>query len=87
MTPRATPGDIEWIDTYGQARICGLIVHKATIQGLERPSDRRLDGYLTAAAKERLADQLTAQLVSHDQQSRAAQHAAREPAIWRFCNG
>ncbi|MFD0560051.1 hypothetical protein FB566_4044 [Stackebrandtia endophytica] len=87
MTPRATPGDIEWIDSYGQARVCGLIVHKATITGMERPGDRRSDGHLTAAAKERLATQLTRQLVSHDQQSRAAQHAAREPAIWRFCNG
>ncbi|MFD0556998.1 hypothetical protein FB566_2250 [Stackebrandtia endophytica] len=87
MTPRATPGDIEWIDSYGQARICGLIVHKPTIRGLERPGDRRPDGHLTAAAKQRLADELTGQLISHDQQSRAAQHAAREPAIWRFCNG
>jgi|GEM_PF-1864554 len=87
MIPRATPGDIEWIDTYGQARVCGLIVHKATIRGLERPGDRRPDGHLTAVAKERLADQLTQQLISHDEQSRAAQHAAREPAIWRFCNG
>jgi len=82
MTPRATPGDIEWIDTYGQARVCGLIVHKATIRGLERPGDRRDDGHLTAAAKERLAEQLTQQLINHD-----SWRGGGKPVPWRFCDG
>jgi len=83
MIPRATPGDIEWIDTYGQARVCGLIVHKATIRGLERPGDRRPDGHLTAAAKERLAERLTEQLINHD----TWRNSGGKPAPWRYCDG
>jgi len=82
MIPRATPGDIEWIDPYGQARVCGLIVHKATIRGMERPGDRRPDGHLTAAAKERLAQRLTEQLINHE-----TWRASGKPVPWRYCDG
>lgn len=87
MTPRATPGDVEWIDSYGHARICGQQVHKATILALEQPDDRRADGHLTAAAKERIAADLTTQLCDHSARELAAWRAAGKPIIWRSCDG
>lgn len=87
MRPRATPGDIEWIDTYGHARVCGHDVHKTQILALEEPGDRRADGHLTAAAKERIAQALTVRLCDHSARERAAWHAAGRPIVWRTCDG
>ncbi len=72
MTPRATPGDIEWIDTYGHARICGHQIHKTDILALEKTGDRRDDGHLTAVAKGRIAAGLTRRLQERDAQAEAA---------------
>lgn len=87
MGPRATPGDIEWIDTYGHAQVCGHLVHKTQILAFEETGDRRGDGHLTAAGKQRIADALTAQLCAEAARELAAWHAAGRPVTWRTCNG
>ena len=82
MQPRATPGDIEWIDTYGHARICGYTIHQHHITTHEQPNDRHTDGRLTATAKQRIAHILTTQLRDQAARDHAAWNAAGQPPIW-----
>ncbi|HIW62187.1 MAG TPA: hypothetical protein H9881_07005 [Candidatus Stackebrandtia excrementipullorum] len=81
MHPRATPGDIEWIDTYGFARVCGHHIDRETVLHIEQASDRRDDGRLTGAAKERIAAELTERLHEMSAQAWAAWNAAGRPVI------
>jgi len=87
MTPRATPGDVEWIDAYGHARVCGHTVHRSAIQALERAGDRRADGRLTVAAKERIADTVTEQLRDLHNRTPGVHHDLGQPTTWRHCDG
>lgn len=65
-------------DTYLQALVYGHTVTRADILRLEDIHDRRTDGRLTAAARERIAAALTVQLRDRD---------AKAQAAWRHCNG
>lgn len=87
MTPRATPGDVEWIDTYGHARVCGHTVHKSAIRAVEQPGDRRIDGHLTAAAKERIAGALTDQLRDLREHAPGVHRDLGHAMTWRHCDG
>ena len=87
MNPHVTVGDIDWIDVYGQARICGHQVSKADLLALERTGDRRPDGHLTGEAKERIAQELTGRLHDREAQALAAWNAHGRPVIWRHCEG
>jgi hypothetical protein len=87
MTPRAKPRDIEWIDSYGHARVCGHTVHKSAILALEQPGDRRSDGHLTAVAKERIASTVTEQLCALHNLTPGVLHVLGQPMTWRHCDG
>ncbi len=82
MNPRATPGDVAWIDAYGAARVCGHRVHRQTVLDIEQSGDRDAEGRLTAAARERIAVALTQRLRDAEARSLAAWHAAGRPIVW-----
>ena len=86
--PIATAADIEWIDRYGHALVCGHRIHRTDILALETIHDRRSDGHLTAAAREKIAANLTFQLQERDDRALAAWEAAHgKPAFWHDCDG
>ncbi|MFD0557803.1 hypothetical protein FB566_3089 [Stackebrandtia endophytica] len=87
MNPRATVGDVDWIDVYGEARICGHQVRKTDLLTMERAGDRRPDGHLTGQAKERIARELTGRLRDREAQALAAWNAQGPPGTWRHCEG
>jgi hypothetical protein len=74
--------DVDWVDRYREALVCGHRVSEADIARLEHRSERRSDGRLTVAARERIAAVLTGEL-----RERNGGAPQRPASCWRHCEG
>jgi hypothetical protein len=88
VNPVVSAADVEWIDRYGEALVRGHRFVKADILRLEVRGDRRVDGRLMVAARQRIADVLTVELRDRVARALAAWQRARDrPASYRDCDG
>ncbi|GAA4910532.1 hypothetical protein LX16_2702 [Stackebrandtia albiflava] len=87
--PVVTPADVDWIDSYGDALVCGHRFTRDDILRHEAIWDRRThDNALTSAARQRIAHALTEELQQHTATALAAwQHDHNATVTWRTCDG
>src|SRR5690606_9230118 len=86
--PQASPADVEWIDTHGDAMVAGYLITTANIQAHERTGDRRLNGRLSHDAKERIAGELSTYLERiHRIRLAANGSPPQAAAVYRDCDG
>lgn len=71
----ATTCDVDWIDRYGTALVCGHAFSAADITAAEQPGDRDALGTLTTDAKQRIARLWTVDIQQRQAQAYAAWRA------------
>ncbi|GAA4913737.1 hypothetical protein LX16_2187 [Stackebrandtia albiflava] len=78
--PVVTPADVDWIDSYGEARVCGHRFTRDDILCHEDIWDRRThDNALTSAARQRIAAALTEELHQRAADALAAHMRQHQP--------
>ncbi|GAA4919071.1 hypothetical protein LX16_4411 [Stackebrandtia albiflava] len=78
--PVVTPADVDWIDSYGDAQVCGHRFTRDDILRHEAIWDRRThDNALTSTARQRIAAALTEELHQRNADALAAHTRQHQP--------